>query len=75
MKNLTEPPEGIIITVSAKMWGHHGYKVKIWTSDTYITFVKAINRRLASRFGMSTYVSAAGSGIAFSLLVVMGRKH
>lgn len=24
---MTEPPEGIIITVGEKMWGHHGYKV------------------------------------------------
>lgn len=25
--SIIEPPEGIIITVGAKMWGHHGYKV------------------------------------------------
>lgn len=24
---MSEPPEGIIITVGEKMWGHHGYKV------------------------------------------------
>lgn len=27
MNNLQQPPEGIIITVGAKMWGHHGYRV------------------------------------------------
>lgn len=72
MKNLTEPPEGIIITVSAKMWGHHGYKV--WLSNFLDCMKKSedLDERYVYHFRQGNQPKA-GESLRYVYLCIGGR--